>query len=85
MNEIQSVSGISKVLQSRVNSALNDGFGALKGDAPIEGQSATFKANPRIRKSILLSMTMMLNYKATEQVEFGFRNILKHYGPAQSS
>lgn len=30
-------------------------------------------------------MTMMLNYKVNEEIEWGFRNLLKNYGPAQSS
>ena len=30
-------------------------------------------------------MTMCLNYKVNEEIEWGYRNLLKHYGPAQSS
>lgn len=81
MYEIEAGTHLTKGLTNKVNELLKAGFQSIRkddlsGSGPIQ--------NPRIKKALLLGFVTLVNSKVQDELSWGFRNIIEHYGPAQS-
>ena len=82
LNELTSVYELNRVIKDHTNPALSEGFRSIKGEETGYVAGPKIAENPRLKKSVLLSTVMLLNFKVNEEVEWGFRNILRAYGPS---
>lgn len=82
--ELTSVNEITRIIKDKVHPVYADGFKSIKEEHPKYQGGVKVSENPRLVKSVLLSTTILLNYKINEETEWAFRNLLRSFGPSQT-
>lgn len=80
--EIEAGEHLTKALSNKVSELLKAGFKSIKND--YSSKNSPVVQNPRIKKALLLGFVTLLNSKVQDELSWGFRNVIEHYGPAQT-
>lgn len=75
---------MSRLINGRIFPLYSEGFEAIRRETPGYVQKPETATNPRIVKSVLLNMVMLLRNLSLEKSEWGFNNLKEHYGSKET-
>lgn len=82
--ELQSVTQLTQIINSKVYPLYAEGFQAIKEEDPKYAPKDNLISKPAVMRGILLGMVVQLNQKALEEKNWAFSNLKEFFGARET-